>query len=435
MLIESDTFSSTQPSSLPPGGIKNCTNPPNEFVIDAEVVVSPSVLYDAQENLQFREDPKQTGTQVFEKRNDRNPYRVLYKTLCVILFLAIGGIVFSLIRYTQVSKSVDSQPSLQETEGNTDLESVAMVDPNRDPIAYKRDIEYILSSEVRDDFVINFFEGFQKEAIDWLVFEDLTLTSTKIRAMVESMNSNFTSGGLVPTFPLLQRYALIALFFGTNGELWSESPWTDMKNISECEFEFEGVGCDEEGQVTNLTLAFRKLRGRLPEDCGLLTNLESAVFSGNSLEGTIPSFIYKKLSNLGRFSPVSETYSLDDGVYMYICSIFKLNSLQFFWHTQESLDLSKNEFTSSISPDISKLTNLKFLNFDELKLTGQFPGDAMRSLSNLEKISITFAHKLSGDLMKYTENWPNLTKIDISHSGLIGTLPSTIGMNTKLEYM
>jgi len=39
-----------------------------------------------------------------------------------------------------------------------------------------------------------------------------------------------------------------------------------------------------------------------------LTKLESAVFSGNSLEGTIPSFIYKKLSNLGRFSPVSETY-------------------------------------------------------------------------------------------------------------------------------
>ena len=103
-------------------------------------------------------------------------------------------------------------------------------------------------------------------------------------------------------------------------------------------------------------------------------------------------------------------------------------------HT-DFLDLSRNEFSSSISSDISKLTSIKILNLSELSLTGQFPVDAMKSLSTLEHIAIAQATKMSGPLLELSESWPNLKLFDIYRSKFTGTIPTTIGTNTKLEYL
>jgi len=380
----------------------------SETVLHADVVVAPCAI----NNTEGRQFPNGTEENIYsietgidQERDKVDSDRPLFLTLYAILFLAITGLGFSVTRYVQVTTKVRSLPTSQETtkskissDNNISSIEAEYRDPDRDPIAYRSDIEYILSQEMYQESFTSFLEGAQKKAIDWLVYEDRVLTSTKIQEMVEYKKSNNTDGAdLVPTFPLVQRYAMMVLFFETNGELWSERSWAELTDLNECKF--MGVECDMEGQVVVLDLAIRKLRGRLPEEVGLLTKLEYASFMSNSLEGTIPSFIFNKLTNL------------------------------YF------LDLSGNEFSSTISSDISKLTNLRILHLNELSLTGQLPVDAMKSVSTLKELAISHATKMSGPLLELSDSWPNITSLDIYRSSFTGTIPTTIGVNTKLELL
>jgi hypothetical protein len=114
----------------------------------------------------------------------------------------------------------------------------------------------------------------------------------------------------------------------------------------------------------------------------------------------------------------------------YVAFFFAIQSMH-----KDTLDLSKNDFISTISPEISKLTNIKILHLAELDLTGQVPVDAMKSLSTLEQLVITSATGLRGPLVELTESWPNLTVLDLYQSEFTGTIPASIGKNTKLEIL
>jgi hypothetical protein len=286
------------------------TNLQSESVLQAEVVFSANSV----NNLEGRQFPIESEgffdpveDQMSPKKGDRRSQVLLFTVLYGILILSIAFLAVSIHRYVAMRSNRNPSPFSKEdatigTVANLNgiPASVAVVDPDREPASYRSDIEFILSTEM--DEATNFLEGPQKMAIDWLVYEDLVLSSTKVRAMIESRDRNSIEGDdFVPTFSLVQRYAMMVLFFGTNGELWLSSPWAEMVDIDECRF--TGVECDLDGQVVLLDLAFRKLRGRLPEEVGMLTNLESVSFMSNSLEGTIPSFIYNKLTNLSTCLP------------------------------------------------------------------------------------------------------------------------------------
>lgn len=189
----------------------------------------------------------------------------------------------------------------------------------------------------------------------------------------------------------------MVLFFGTNGELWADTPWSELTTFNECKF--AGVRCsstgNDEGQVDVLDLEYRKLRGRLPDETGLLTKLTTANFQANNLEGSIPSFIFNKMTDL------------------------------------ETLDLSANFFSSSISSDISNLTKLKSLYLNELSLTGSLP-ESLKLVSTLETLQIFHGTQMKGPILNFLEYWPNLYHIDLYQSSFTGTIPTSIGINTNL---
>ncbi|MGK3760286.1 MAG: hypothetical protein ACI8RD_012603 [Bacillariaceae sp.] len=253
----------------------------------------------------------QPSEQEEEQQKHRNRDRTLFFTLYVLLLLSMAGLTFSITRYVQAKMRNNGPRSAPTTGGmatnpassSSSSYTLEEIDPNRDPIKYRNDIEFILSNFVEDT---TFFLGAPKKALDWLVFQDLVLTSADIEAMMDSIaaddnndeKSNDDDDVGVPIFPLVQRYALMVLFFGTNGELWNDEPWSDLVHVHECNF--MGVDCDgNKGQALNLDLQYRKLRGRLPDEVGLLTQLTSVNLMANNLEGSIPSFIYNELTNLG----------------------------------------------------------------------------------------------------------------------------------------
>lgn len=124
----------------------------------------------------------------------------------------------------------------------------------------------------------------QSKALNWLVYIDETVD---------------TEGDVDH---LIQRYALMVLFYACSGEDWRgyDTPLDEQPGIHECSF--LGIECDDTQGIVSLDLRLQRMVGRIPEEIGLfgsrLTNLD---LSENFLEGTIPDVIFTELTNLGKY--------------------------------------------------------------------------------------------------------------------------------------
>lgn len=290
------------------------TNPEPEPVLEAKVILGSRLRYQITAEVD-EEDHRPTNSgkdQTSEEKRSRKSIDPLFATLYTALACAIIFLTVALTRYILLKKSLSppsSPPTIPENPTTPDIvsDTVAEIelipdkDPiiEKDPIAYRTNIEFILSVELHEECSRTFFQGPQKMAIDWLVYEDLVLNATHISEMAESrgLNGNGT-GEPISALPLVQRYALMVLFFGTSGELWSGQSWSNMVDTPECMF--YGVRCDSEGEVVAMIMYDRKLRGRLPEEFGMLTALQLLVLKKNRLEGSIPQFMYNRFTGLSK---------------------------------------------------------------------------------------------------------------------------------------
>lgn len=102
--------------------------------------------------------------------------------------------------------------------------------------------------------------------------------------------------------------------------------------------------------------------------------------------------------------------------------------------TTEFLDLSNNEFSSTLSPDVAKLTNLKALVLDQLTgLTGTLP-ESLKAMSNIQGAHFEQS-LLKGHIFDFVTHWPKLEMLDISLSSFTGTIPTEIGNMEKLRIL
>ena len=81
------------------------------------------------------------------------------------------------------------------------------------------------------------------------------------------------------------RAALVALYHATGGSSWtSNTHWLSDEALSR----WYGVITDENGRVTELSLAENILRGEIPAELGSLTRLRLLYLQGNMLSGPLP---------------------------------------------------------------------------------------------------------------------------------------------------
>ena len=124
----------------------------------------------------------------------------------------------------------------------------------------------------------------QTKSLQWLVFQDQTLsTNPDVKRLV-------------------QRHALMTLFYGCDGENWAGtlavSPsWIQEVGTHECEF--AGVTCDEAGTIVHFEAGQGQLSGQLPDEISLLSHLISLKIYVSDLQGTLPVSLFTRLSNLG----------------------------------------------------------------------------------------------------------------------------------------
>jgi len=177
------------------------------------------------------------------------------------------------------------------------------------------------------------------------------------------------------------------------------------------------VSCNNDLQVTAISLAYCGLTGTLPDEISLLTNMEELVISGNRLEGSLPWLIFQKLDKL------SSLDLLDNHFHFSIPTEIGLLAASL-----EKLTLAKNAITGSLPQEMKLLTKVNFVYFSD---------------SGLE-----------GDLFEFTPFWPNLIELYVSRTKLVarltddslqlpmiehlvldatGTIPTTIGLMTGLQ--
>lgn len=187
---------------------------------------------------------------------------------CLTLLMVVGAIAVVI-----AVRSSNSTPLMEENEqSNTDNAAKSL---------FRHEMEASVRQVSSDPLTLLDPTSPQSRALDWLAFSDTVVTSVD--------DPNF-----------YQRYALIVFFFATNGDLWSgiDEKWTELVDSHECTY--SGIDCDMENNVIVVELSIRNLSGSLPEEVGLLTNLEKFDVFNNALMGSIPESIFGQLTKLSK---------------------------------------------------------------------------------------------------------------------------------------
>lgn len=171
-------------------------------------------------------------------------------------------------------------------------------------------------------------------------------------------------------------------------------------------------------QLEHVEIGYNKFDGTLPSDLGMLSNLQYLDISNCRLSGDIPQEV-GNLTSITKLLLFSNNFS---GVIPW--SISKLKGLQI-------LDLSANRLSGTIPGWISELKELSILNLFSNELSGSIP-QGVGDLPLLENLML-WNNTLNGSLPARLGSNGKLQKLDVSSNRLSGTLPEPLCSNNTLE--
>ncbi|KAF9620543.1 hypothetical protein IFM89_013208 [Coptis chinensis] len=212
---------------------------------------------------------------------------------------------------------------------------------------------------------------------------------------------------------------------------------------------------DEFKSLKTLILNDNKLVGSLSNFAKVLTNLSNLKIlnvSGNNFSGRIPPSLWS-LNSLEALSlgdsnikedSISSTYRypshFDGGTYSTLDQYREQEKVDFITKSRSDsyrgdilnymagMDLSCNEFTGDIPPELGALIAIRALNFSHNQLTGSIP----KSLSDLKQLeSMDLSHnKLSGQIPSELIGINTLEVFIVAYNNLSGRVPDKAQFST-----
>lgn len=207
--------------------------------------------------------------------------------------------------------------------------------------------------------------------------------------------------------------ALVAMYNALDGTNWKFSKWT--KTPLRYWDGVEMTKIDGQNRVTSVKLYGDKLKGELPSDIKMLTELRKLVVAQSDfVKGTIIDEVFelKKLTVLDfQFTGLTGELSPRIG------QLIELDTLNLWKGRFEAakpngdVNWDKNTvlFSGSIPAEIGNLTKLRFLDFARAGFEGELPS----SIGNLKSV----------------------TRLDLSENRLSGSIPSSIGELQNVEWL
>ncbi|KAK4384244.1 Somatic embryogenesis receptor kinase [Sesamum angolense] len=194
------------------------------------------------------------------------------------------------------------------------------------------------------------------------------------------------------------------------------SSWS-VNATDPCNGSFEGIACNEYGQVVNISLQGKRLSGQIPPEIGQLKSLSGLYLHFNKLHGLVP----KELANLTELSDLYlnvNNLSGDIPLRLVICLICKLQLLDFLFAV---VQLCYNKLTGNIPTQLGSLKKLNVLALQSNQLTGAIPA-SLGGLMMLTRLDLSFNH-LFGSIPLKLAGLPMLKVLDIRNNTLSGNVP------------
>ncbi|KAG9152303.1 hypothetical protein Leryth_025634 [Lithospermum erythrorhizon] len=188
-----------------------------------------------------------------------------------------------------------------------------------------------------------------------------------------------------------------------NRYLGSWTSWEDP-----CGGTFEGIVCNEKGQVANISLQGKGLSGKLSPGIGELKHLTGLFLHYNSLYGEIP----KEISSLTELTDLYlNVNNLSGEIPQEIGHIRSLQVVQ----------LCYNKISGSIPTVFGDLKKLTVLALQSNQLTGAIPA-SLGDLGSLRRLDLSF-NRLFGSIPSKLAEAPSLEVLNVRNNMLSGNVP------------
>lgn len=180
---------------------------------------------------------------------------------------------------------------------------------------------------------------------------------------------------------------------------------------------WEGLECDDDGELTAFRLEGFALEGQLPTDIVFLSKLEVLDLNFNSIKGTIPENWGTHLTNLKTLNLAAN--ELTGRIPPTLVNMVKL----------ENLWLGGNKLRGTISDKLfDKWTNLVVCDLSDNKFRGTIPTSLITKASNLHSLYLE-GNQLSGSLpsiqISGSIGFQSLEVFDVGHNKITGTIPTS----------
>ena len=255
---------------------------------------------------------------------------------------------------------------------------------------------------------------------------------------------------------ILQRYALVTLYFATQGDTWNQNAGWLSYDIHECDWQQSSTAASlalydstsvqvcssiftsdtSDRSYQSLQLANNNLQGTIPPELQLLTDLQVLDVSQNydQLQGNLPDVMFERCTRL-RDVVVFEN-QLTGSIPTALASLTNLQSFH-AWDNQ----FVGPAFIFTTDDLFQKVTNLRQWHVGNNLLTGNFPSSNSSTAStsttpsSLESLWV-YGNQLSGSIPSDIAAWAGkLTSFLAWGNKLSGSLPTELGLLTLVEQL
>eukprot|EP00816_Leptocylindrus_hargravesii_P006207 CAMPEP_0196819544 /NCGR_PEP_ID=MMETSP1362-20130617/71050_1 /TAXON_ID=163516 /ORGANISM="Leptocylindrus danicus, Strain CCMP1856" /LENGTH=839 /DNA_ID=CAMNT_0042198083 /DNA_START=125 /DNA_END=2641 /DNA_ORIENTATION=+ len=218
------------------------------------------------------------------------------------------------------------------------------------------------------------------------------------------------------------QHKLKAFYEALNGDMWRDN--TNWLSDSSSACDWYGILCNYVGNdetIVGIKLNNNKLRGTLPSEIGLLTNLMTLELRYNSITGSLPTEI-GQMTNL-RTLNVQET-DIGGTIPSEIGLLQNLERLLIHY------DNGNSRLDGKIPSEIGLLRSLKEVMFTHTSLNGSIPSE-IGQLSSLEIMYLTH-NFLQGTISTEIGMLSELRHLFFAYNEVSGTFPTELGQLSKL---
>ncbi|MBA0646294.1 hypothetical protein Goklo_014267 [Gossypium klotzschianum] len=192
-----------------------------------------------------------------------------------------------------------------------------------------------------------------------------------------------------------------------NRFLSSWTPYSDPCSTGS----FDGVACNGQGRVVNISLQGKGLSGQIPPALGGLKSLTGLYLHFNALSGEIP----KEIVSLSQLTDLYlNVNNLSGEIPLHIGNLTNLQVLQ----------LCYNRLTGGLPTQLGSLHKLTVLALQDNRLTGAIPA-SLGDLGMLTRLDLSF-NNLFGSVPVKLANAPMLKVLDIRNNTLSGNVPPVL---------